>query len=377
MSDGRELVIRGSTISLGSGAGSLQLGIRQDCYLRAAEARLRFRTSDDDSWTTMPRGQYSLLIPGLSAGESTLEIQAADRVGGWIDEALVLTLDVDQVWYSRWWARILGVVVLLGIGWSVAAFRGRWVRALNTRLEKQVADRTADLEHANTKLDEALTAQQDLLDVVAHDLRAPIVRQMLHLGTDESGPMVADARVLRRDLSQMDYLLNQLMRTREIEHGFDLEIGAVDLEAIVDAAVERNALQAAAKGISLHVTTSHPGQRVLADHNALVEVLANLIDNSVKYTFPGGRVDVRSGVADDAAVIEVVDTGVGIDASDLPRLFRKFGKASGQPTAGEDSVGLGLFSATQLMNQMGGTITPASTGVGHGTTMTCRISLAD
>jgi two-component system phosphate regulon sensor histidine kinase PhoR len=150
--------------------------------------------------------------------------------------------------------------------------------------------------------------------------------------------------------------------------------GPTDVAALVRRVVQRVEPLAEARGVTLAVTNDHPALLVRADGAYLERALESVIDNALKFTDRGGQVtltvDASSG--GDEAVIVVGDTGIGIPADDIPRLFTRFFRASNAQEAAIPGVGLGLSIAQQVVLAHGGTIGVEST-VGGGTTLTVRL----
>jgi signal transduction histidine kinase len=119
-----------------------------------------------------------------------------------------------------------------------------------------------------------------------------------------------------------------------------------------------------AKGVALGAVAP-PGIVVVADRTRLEQVAANLIDNAVKYTPAGGRVDIEVGRAADAAVLQVRDTGPGIPADELPRIFDRLFR--GDTSRAERGLGLGLSLVKAVVEAHGGMVEVRSQ-LGHGST---------
>jgi two-component system phosphate regulon sensor histidine kinase PhoR len=128
------------------------------------------------------------------------------------------------------------------------------------------------------------------------------------------------------------------------------------------------------RGVTLVVTGEDTALLVEADGTHLERALTSIVDNAVKFTDRGGQVTVAvtASPADDEALIVVSDTGIGIPADDIPRLFTRFFRASNVQKAAIPGVGLGLSIAQQVVQAHGGTIGVES-AVGGGTTMTVRL----
>lgn len=167
-------------------------------------------------------------------------------------------------------------------------------------------------------------------------------------------------------------LINTLLDIAETEAGVrGLRLEDVDLGELAAQAVELFAGVAEDKGVRL---TSTPSGRLVAkgDRRRLQRALANLVDNAIKYTPAGGLVTVRIGIKGAMAELAVADTGPGIPAEDLPRLFDRFYR--GDRARNLPGSGLGLALALAVARAHGGDI-EARTGAG-GSTFTLRLPVA-
>lgn len=379
-----ELAVRGverepsSSVSVPAGVGTIEMGVRQLCYSRREAAQLRYRFVGDDRWVELPPGSASLTLTVPSA-DAVIEIQGADRVGGWLAPPLRVTVDVVPPWYQQGWVQALAIGLLVGAVIMIAWLRNRSIRSTNERLEADVAERTAELSVA-------LNEQRDLVSVVAHDIRAPVLRQMLHLGMLEHRPVVADADLLRRDVEMVDGLVQRLVAASGAYGSVHTDVHPVSLDEAIRAAVAGIEAVAELKGIDVVYVASAsdtPAGEVArlvvqADNLALDEIIENAVDNSIKYSHPGQTVTIETIVDSgrQMAGFRVVDNGVGIDPDDLGRLFSRFGRAANRPTGNELSVGLGLFATRRLATAMQGSVDIHSDGVGRGTVFTCWLPLA-
>jgi signal transduction histidine kinase len=220
----------------------------------------------------------------------------------------------------------------------------------------------------------ATRARDEMLGVVSHDLRNPIhtvhmsASFLLDVLPEEERKMErTQAAIIRRAAERANRLIQDLLDISHIESGrLALDREPHDAASIAREAVEQAEMAAAERGIALECGEMEPGVRVSVDRDRVLQALGNLIGNALKFTPRGGRVTVAARRADDGVHLSVADTGPGISAAQVPRLFDRYWQAN---TADRRGVGLGLSIVKGIAEAHGGEVR-VETEEGAGTTFT-------
>ncbi|HUL73168.1 MAG TPA: ATP-binding protein [Vicinamibacterales bacterium] len=257
------------------------------------------------------------------------------------------------------------------------------LRNLDHRLDVPPAD--DELRRLATTFNEMLARMQagvaDLTRLTAeasHELRTPVSLVRTTAEVALAQPRSADE--YREALSdvlghaeRMSSLVGDLLALARADAGVESgETVPVDLAEVVRDAARH--FEAAATQRSLSLTVSAPAPVVVpGDPESLRRLLVILLDNAVKYTPSGGRVDVRLGAADGAAVIHVTDTGIGVDPAERARVFDRFYRGAAARQRAADGSGLGLSIAKTIVERLRGTIALAAGPSGRGCDVVVRL----
>ncbi|MCC3432416.1 MULTISPECIES: sensor histidine kinase [unclassified Microcoleus] len=154
-----------------------------------------------------------------------------------------------------------------------------------------------------------------------------------------------------------------------------IEVEQIELNPVIENAIEVVRLAAAAKNIQLESRITPLSLKLLGDPSRLQQVLWNLLSNAIKFTPAGGRIDISSDYIDGMAQIQIRDTGKGIDADFLPYVFDRFRQADSSYSRSNSGLGLGLSIVYHLVELHGGSIRAESGGEEQGAMFTLRLPL--
>lgn len=238
-------------------------------------------------------------------------------------------------------------------------------------LEAEAARRTAE---------DANKAKGDFLAVISHELRTPLnaiagYTELLALGLN--GPVTSEQQValdrIQRSQRHLLGLINGVLSYASVDAGaVSYVIEALPMDDVVATCESLVAPQIGAKGLHLSYASCDAGVIARGDRGKVQQILLNLIGNAVKFTASGGRVTLNcSAVDNNRVLVSVTDTGVGIAADQLERVFQPFVQLDSTLTRTSHGTGLGLAISRDLARGMGGDVTVESTpGLGSIFTLT-------
>jgi signal transduction histidine kinase len=271
--------------------------------------------------------------------------------------------------------RNFNLIIIGSIG-AVAVGIAYLILIWNRRLSGIVKSKTAELERANTSLQEAVEQlkdhdrmQREFINVAAHELRTPIqaiigYSDLFYLRTESREEAI---KAITRNAERLETLTRDILDVTRIEgHRLDLNKEKFDISEVVASAIEDTRRRVDYSNIKFEYSP----RKILveADRMRVSQVLSNLLNNAVKFT-KQGTVYISAENKDGQLMVSVKDTGAGIDPEIMPRLFTKF------TTKSQTGTGLGLFISKSIIEAHGGRIWAESNKDGKGATLTFRLPL--
>ncbi|MEI2778800.1 MAG: HAMP domain-containing sensor histidine kinase [Tetrasphaera sp.] len=259
---------------------------------------------------------------------------------------------------------------------------GRYAAPIPKPRDRELAELAADLGSLANSLADTESRRLRLLGEVAHEMRTPLtvidgyvegmIDGVLPTTETELGQVSAEVRRLRRLADDLSAL------SRADEGRLRLVLADVDLHDVVREAATRLRGQATECDIELTVDPGATALPARVDADRIAQVVTNLVGNALRAVQSGGRIGVRCARAGSDAVVVVTDSGAGIDAADLERIFERFYRIPGhRPPDAASGHGIGLTISRAIARAHRGDLVGASPGPGRGATFTLTVPLRD
>ncbi|HET7538868.1 MAG TPA: PAS domain S-box protein [Polyangiaceae bacterium] len=237
-------------------------------------------------------------------------------------------------------------------------------------------------QEARKSADLANKAKDDFLAIVSHELRTPLNAMLGWTRLLRSGTLPPDKQshaletIERNAVTQAELVEDLLDVSRIVSGKLSLEMGAFDLRALVEEAIDSLRPACAAKEIAIATALDAPPCRLHGDEKRLRQVVWNLLTNAIKFSESGGQIRVGLEHSPEELHLTVSDSGRGIEHELLPHVFDRFTQADGVTTRAHGGLGLGLAISKHIVGLHGGTIEVESEGLGRGATFRVRLPVS-
>lgn len=343
----------------------------------------------------------------LDPGKYTFRVIASNNDDVWNTQGTSIDIIISPPWWLTWWFRLLVILAIGGILFSIYLFRTQQLRRQKQVLASRVRQSTSALresneqlkhktEHLNEtntlleerqqqileqseKLQELNTTKDRLFSIIAHDLTSPFnsilgFAEMLHSGFENMADSEKKLMINNiHDSSRRVYgLLDNLLNWAKAQtNRIVIEPQMIELAALVKESSDIFLFRIRNKEITFEIHANESVE-IFADPNITKTIIRNLLSNAIKYTPRQGKILVNIEKNADKAFLMVTDTGVGMSESDCLRLFDLTNSASREGTDGEKGSGIGLILTRELIKLSRGELSVQS-AIGKGSTF--KISL--
>ncbi len=251
-------------------------------------------------------------------------------------------------------------------------------KALDSRSE-DLSGMVRELAAARTAAETANAAKDNFLAVLSHELRTPLTPALAASSALMSAPLTDAAEfhdflaIIRRNIELEARLVDDLLDVTRITRGkLTIQSKPVDLHTILRDALAIAEPMLSEKRIAVVIELTNGRPQVSGDAARLAQVFSNLLTNAAKFTPEGGKVTLRSTLAEGEVTVEVTDTGIGIASEVIPQIFDPFRQGEAGTTRRFGGLGLGLSVAKGLVEAHRGAISTRSGGRDQGTTFTVK-----
>lgn len=328
-------------------------------YREMGSVQYEYRFSDERQgvWHQLPPGSSDLILSNLRYGHHTLLVRVQDN--GVYSPVKQLSIHITPPWYRSWWAYTLyTLLAAAAIGFILLYYRQRQKANFNEEKIKFFVD-------------------------ISHELRSPLtlIKSPLDklLRTSQEPNVTRALRNMENNTNRLLNLVNQILSIRKIEKGqMSLHYAETALADFVENICHDYDYLLEKRNIAMTFTNEAGDTKAWIDCDNFDKIVANLINNAIKYVDDGGHVDVilkKNG--EQQVQLMVRDDGPGVDEAQLKKIFDRFYQASARPATGQMSYGIGLNLAQKLAMLHGGNITARNRSDQHGAEFTISIPLGN
>ncbi|WP_129775561.1 hybrid sensor histidine kinase/response regulator [Peristeroidobacter soli] len=255
---------------------------------------------------------------------------------------------------------------------------------ITERKQTEAALRQSEARYraSETRLREANARKDEFLAMLSHELRNPAAAignaaQALSRLVNHKKEQ-ALIGIVERQIGHLGHLLDDLLDVSRITQGrIEINRERLTLQSCIDMAIETTQPLIQEKKHRLTSSMCPEPLWVNADKVRLAQCITNLLTNAIKYTEPGGEIQVRTMTEDSSAIVTIADNGIGMPPELIPRMFELFVQGERALDRSQGGLGIGLAVCRMLIEMQGGTVTGNSPGAGRGSTFTLRLPLAN
>ncbi len=334
----------------------------------------------NDNWIQLGT-KREVTFTNLDPGEYTLRVKGSNNDGVWNEEGTSLQITITPPWWKTKWAYALYVLLVTSLLYGSRRYELSRMRLKNQlKLEQVEAEKMKELDHLKSRF----------FANISHEFRTPLTLilgplEQLHAEQFKGNLKEVYAMMLRNG-QRLLRLINQLLDLARLEAGrMSLQARPENIVSFIKGLVLSFASAAERKRIALSISAEEENIVVYFDRDKLEKIVSNLLSNALKFTPEGGRVSIQLSVTseqsppkqlitDDWLLITIKDTGPGIPADQLDKVFDRFYQVDASHTREHEGTGIGLALTKELVELHHGEILVESEA-GRGTRFILRLPL--
>lgn len=278
--------------------------------------------------------------------------------------------------------RVIGAIVLLKVSpdHAFAPSDAEFISVLSGQaaIAFENARLFAETQRAYEELKKLDHLKSEFINIAAHELRTPLAILIGYaslMEEESSGSHRDSLEIILRNAMKLRSLIDDMLNLRHLETGqTQIKLAEVNLKEVIEEALADLHPMAESKGHTVRIEMPPTFPTLVTDQQRISLVIVNLLSNAIKFTNNGGQITITAALDGDRAIVSVRDSGVGIPADELSRIFERFYQVEDSLTREHDGIGLGLSIAKGMVELCGGKIWVEST-LGVGSTFSFSIPL--
>ncbi|MGM0508977.1 MAG: two-component regulator propeller domain-containing protein [Fusobacteriota bacterium] len=340
-------------VELDYNENSFKIGFSALNFSRGTQ-RYRYKiVGEEDTWMDLGR-EHFLTFSQMKPGDYHLKVQTTTASGDWSDKSLEFIISVNPPIWRTWWAYLIYIFIFIGIFMS-------WKKIEDDKREKEY------LKKREKEVEKLARKKQEFTAKLVHDIRSPIggILGTIELleAKDKEGKYGKYFNMIKSSGGLLMTIVNNLLDLEKLKSNeMQLHITPVDLIKTINEVITMYELEAENRGLKLYFeNNTNLEQKILGDKFRIRQVLINLVQNAIKFTYEGsvGITLNQKQKTEEKIILELIikDTGVGISKKDQKELFHKFTQVNKKASELYVGSGLGLNIVQELVDLMGGDIT--------------------
>ncbi|WKL49682.1 two-component regulator propeller domain-containing protein [Flavobacterium pectinovorum] len=302
----------------------------------------------------------------LTEGKYTFKVKTTNFKGGWNKEISLVTIEILPPWYRTWWAYTLYILAMAGILFAYLEYHKN-----KEKLKYKV--KIAELESKKEK--EVAEKQSSMFTYISHEFRTPLsliinpLKKAVQKESVQNGSSGSDLAIAHRNARRLLSLVDQLLLFRKAENDADsLRLSNINVNNLCNEVYQCFVNQAKEKNITYQFSIPQHDIEIIGDYEKIEISLFNLMSNAFKYTPIGGEINLKLSENTKEVILEISDSGDGIEKKDIDVIFEKFKQINSKVSVGT-GFGIGLYIVKYFVNKHKGTVSCKSEP-GKGSTFT-------
>jgi len=305
----------------------------------------------DPQWIYTNADNRRISYSNLSAGTYTFRVKGANKDGIWNEQGKSLKVIVKPAPWFSWWAYAMYLLTVLGLLHWIINRKNKANQRINQMLKAEVAKQTKELQAQKQTVEELLAKKKELFANVSHEFRTPLtlilgpINKLLN-----SHLPLADINALKmvnRNANRLLTMVEQILQLAKVSDNNAITYYRIKTATHIQAIVASFQPLAQDKRIDLQLLDNEAAA-ISSTQDALEIILGNLLSNAIKYTQSGGKIRVSSTIIDNKVLIQVTDTGCGLDEQQQKDIFNRFKRLDSHHNI--EGIGIGLSVVEDIVN---------------------------